>query len=437
MRRLLLLVSLLVSITCVALPFGQASARSSRASTTTITFAAYVWDGQSGFQKVLARFEQLHPNIKVKQQWLGGTTYWQKIETEAVAGQPPDVFLDDPGQMEEFANKGLLLPLDSYFTRDHIRLDQYYPAAVSQVRWSPTSLGTGKGPLMAFPWDWQAGVFFYNKTMFQKAGVPLPKNGWTWADVLADARKLTKRNAAGKVTQYGILAPSGTSADLLNLTYAMGGRYYTPNFKKIDITSPGFTKAMQFSHDLIWKSKVAPPPNPQSTVDLFLTGKVAMWMSGTWQLFPYQSIKNFQWDVAMPPKGSPSSPSVTWGASDEFSITKGSKNPEAAWQLLKFLVTGEGQKMIAQLRVEPPVLKAYSKLYYNFHPPAHINLIVKSFENARPQPDMLGWGHISDTFNKGIQQILLSPGPIGPVLQSTQQSMQGLLDQQWQQLGNH
>jgi anthranilate/para-aminobenzoate synthase component II len=50
---------------------------------------------------------------------------------------------------------------------------------------------------------------------------------------------------------------------------------------------------------------------------------------------------------------------------------------------------------------------------------------------------MLGWGHISDPFTKGIQQILLSPGPIEPTLTSTQQAMQTILDQQWQQLGSH
>ena len=169
-----------------------------------------------------------------------------------------------------------------------------------------------------------------------------------------------------------------------------------------------------------------------------MTGKVAMWSTGTWQLFPYQQIKTFQWDVAPIPKGSPAMPSINWGASDEFSIAKGSKNPSAAWELLKFLVApGEGQKMIASLRIEPPVVKAYSKKYYSFHPPSHISLIPESFTNARPQPDMLGWSQIGDQFNKGIQQILLSPGAVQPTLKSTQDAMQGILDQKWQQLGSH
>src|SRR5207244_6698106 len=135
---------------------------------------------------------------------------------------------------------------------------------------------------------------------------------------------------------------------LLSLTLCMCALFYTPDFNTIDLLNPGFKKAMQFSHDLIWKYKVAPPPNPQSTVDLFMTGNVAMWATGTWQLFPYQQIKTFQWDVAPIPKGSPAMPSINWGASDEFSIARGSKNPSAAWELLKFLVApGEGQQMIA------------------------------------------------------------------------------------------
>jgi multiple sugar transport system substrate-binding protein len=433
MRRLLVIG--LLGLICAVPLAGQASARSARA-TTTITFMCYVWPGQTGFQKVLAAFEQSHPNIQVKQQWLGNT-YWQKVQTQAVAGSPADVFINDPGFMEQFANSGLLMPLDSFFANDKINLNQFYTPAVNQVRWAPTSLGTGKGPLMSFAWDYQAGVWFYNKTMFQQAGVPLPSANWTWADVIADAQKLTKRDSSGRVTQWGILAPQDPSHDLLLLSFAMGGHYWSSDLKKIDITNPGFVNAMQLSHDLIYKYKVAPQPNPQNQVDLFMTGKVAMWSSGTWQLFPYAQIKNFQWDVAPIPRGTASMPSINWGASDEFSIGKGSKDPNAAWQLLKYLVYGDGQKMIAQLRIEPPVVKAFSAMYYSFHPPAHISLIPESFAVSRPQPDILGWGQISSPMNKGIQQILLSPGPIMPTLQSTQQAMQTILDQQWQQLGNH
>ena len=252
----------------------------------------YTWPGQTGFQKVIARFEALHPGIKVKQSWLAWNNYWQKVETQAVAGQPADVFINDPGYMEQFANKGLLMPLDSFFAKDHLSLDQFYTPAVNQVRWSPTSLGTGKGPLMSFPWDYQAGIWVYNKTMFKAAGVPLPKVGWTWADVLDAAKKLTKTDASGKATQYGILAPSDTSHDLLLLNFAMDGRYWSPDLKKIDITNPGFTKAMQFSHDLIYKYKVAPQPNAQSQVDLFMTGKVAMWSTGTWICPPIRTSRS-------------------------------------------------------------------------------------------------------------------------------------------------
>ena len=94
--------------------------------------------------------------------------------------------------------------------------------------------------------------------------------------------------------------------------------------------------------------------------------------------------------------------------------------------------------MIAKLKIEPPVVKAYGDLYYgDFKRPASVKLIPASFKVSRPQPDILGWGHISDPLGKGIQQILLSPGPIEPTLKSTQDAMQSLLDQQWQSLNNH
>src|SRR5690349_8954928 len=165
--------------------------------------------------------------------------------------------------------------------------------------------------------------------------------------------------------------------ELILLTWAAGGRYWTPDLKKIDLMNPGFKRALQFDHDLIWKYKVAPPLTMTSQVDPFMAGTVAMYATGTWQLFPYQAIKTFQWDVAPLPQVSAAVPSVNWADSNNFAIGANGKNANAAWELVKFIGgPGEGQQMIARMKVEPPVVKADGPLYYDFHPPAHINLIL-------------------------------------------------------------
>src|SRR5262249_44241262 len=160
-----------------------------------------------------------------------------------------------------------------------------------------------------------------------------------------------------------------------------------------------------------WKYKAAPQMSVQSQVDPFQAGEVAMMSTGTWQLFPYQDIKKFAWDVAPIPRGTAPGLGINWSGGDHFSIAKATQNPNAAWELLKFLATpGEGQQMLARLKIEPPVVKADSPLYYSFHPPAHINLILESFQNSRPEPNFYGMTPVSDQLNKVIQQVLLSPG---------------------------
>lgn len=100
-----------------------------------VKLALYNWAGAPPLMaKIIDRFEKEHPDINVDTEWLGASNYWQKIETEAVAGQPPDVFLDDPGYEEEFASKGLLLPLDPYVKADHINLRDFFPAALAEWR---------------------------------------------------------------------------------------------------------------------------------------------------------------------------------------------------------------------------------------------------------------------------------------------------------------
>ncbi len=425
---------LLTAVLLLSLPLAPRTVHA--ANSTTITFMMFSWSGQSGFEQVLNRFRKLHPTIHINEVWLSWQNYWPKLLTELIAGDPPDVFDIEQGNLVQFASKGLLLPLDAYMKRDSVNASDFYTASLLEGQWNGKSLGTSPGTQYALPWDYQVGVWFYNKTMFEHAGVPLPKPGWTWADVRADALKLTKRDASGNITQYGTIAPNNPNADLWLLTTALGGSYFSPGLNKVTLGG-GFAKAVQFSHDLIWKDKVAPPYDPTSQIDPFLTGKVGMWSSGTWQLFPYQSIKSFQWDIAPIPSGAPGMPAVDWGAANRFAIARASKNPDATWELLRFLAgNAEGQQMIARMRIEPPDIKAFSPLYYNaFKQPQSISIIPASFNGAQAYPDFMGWDHQASELNKLMGQVLIDPGPVGPALQATQSSMQALLDQQWQQFG--
>jgi multiple sugar transport system substrate-binding protein len=210
----------------------------------------FSWSGQSGFEQVLNRFRKLHPAIHINEVWLSWTNYWPKLLTGLIAGDPPDVFDIEQGNLVQFASKGLLLPLDAYMKRDSVKASDFYTASLQEGQWNGKTLGTGPGTQYALPWDYQVGVWFYNKTMFEQAGVSLPKPGWTWADVRADALKLTKRDASGNITQYGTIAPNNPNADLWLLTKALGGSYFSSNLNKVTLGG-GFAKAMKFSHDLI------------------------------------------------------------------------------------------------------------------------------------------------------------------------------------------
>src|SRR6185312_5835278 len=110
-----------------------------------------------------------------------------KIETEAVAGQPHDMIVDDPGFEEEFASKDLLLPLDPYVKADHVNLKAFFPSALAHWRWQPSRLAVGQGPLIGLPFDDQAIMLVYNENMFKAAHVPFPNASWTWADLRSAA----------------------------------------------------------------------------------------------------------------------------------------------------------------------------------------------------------------------------------------------------------
>ena len=142
------------------------------------------------------------------------------------------------------------------------------------------SYGTA-GKLYFFPTSWNSVVVFYNKDLFDRAGVPYPSANWTWDDFLKAAKALTKRDADGKVTQYGYFVPGynfGLTPWLLtNDTDKLKNQWHESNAK-----DPKFRESMQFVHDLIHVHKVAPGFEKGVGDAQFAAKQVAMFSAGHW-----------------------------------------------------------------------------------------------------------------------------------------------------------
>src|SRR5258708_19097500 len=145
-------------------------------------------------QQNLNKFTATHPNIKVNWAPIPGD-YETKMRANVASGNVHDVFYVTPPMANEYIPAGKLLDISPYMGTN-VKPTDYYSSLI-------TPFSCQNGSVYGLPKDWNSLAVFYNKQMFQAAGVPFPTDNWTWDDMRADAKKLTKPgNAASSV--YGI-----------------------------------------------------------------------------------------------------------------------------------------------------------------------------------------------------------------------------------------
>lgn len=302
------------------------------ASQVTLSFGMYAsptW--QPSYERAFKDFTKAHPTITVKPEWTPYNAWTQKIATEVASRSVPDVSILDWDDFYDRTSKGSVMPLDNFIKADRVPLDNFYSPALNWYRY--------KGKLYALPFNAGTLLFYFNKTLFDKAGMRYPDASWTWNDVVAAARKLTIRSKDGKVKQWGLLAP--TAVDFLNgpIWSAGGTGLVNDAYTKPGIDEPSGIKVLQFVYDLIYKEKVAPNPATQLGMGVpFASGKIAMApLDPTWDVYSYRSVPGFTWDVTYMPLDSRTKRRITPLFPNAFSIAANTQHPQEAYALVKFL----------------------------------------------------------------------------------------------------
>jgi multiple sugar transport system substrate-binding protein len=282
-----------------------------------------------------------------------GTEYETKVRTMLAGGTAPDIMRVNDDFVRYYAVKDQVRDLNPYLKRDNIKAEDYY-AAIYDFAKQPD------GKYAAWSIGNQPRLIFYNVNLFKEAGVPLPpkdwtRQGWTWNDFLETARKLTKGDQ-----QWGALVYDDTGSEqtwAVNNGVADG--IFSKDGKRLTLADPKGAEAIQWLADLTCKHKVQPerglvdqPGVPNLGNNLFVQGKVAMIFrtQGTISYFRNNVPKAgapgaFEWDVAPVPANVDQK---VEGSLICYAITKPAKNPDAAWELLKFMGGPEGSKIFAE-----------------------------------------------------------------------------------------
>ncbi len=331
-------------------------------------------------QAIVKAFTDANPSIKVNVTVSDWEPYWAKLQTGLAGGAAPDVFAMDGPLGPDYQTRDALLDLTPYIQAENYDLGQLDANAVKDFT-------TADGAYFGLPRDLNVIALYYNKKLFDAAGVPYPDGTWDWDKLLEVAHKLTKdTNGDGKPDQWGVYTETTDMENAWSsLVWQAGGDILTPDSTKSALDSDQAAQGLQFLQDLIWKEKVLPDPALfAETGDPFESGKAAMEINGSW-LVPTDEAAGLDFGIGPLPKG-PAAQATSVNPTGAV-IYKGTKSPDAAWALAKYLASAEAQEKIMALKASVPVNKEILSTTY-----------PSAFDGAQVFADALSYAHLKPSF---------------------------------------
>ena len=247
-----------------------------------------------------ADFEKANPSIKVKPIYSG--TYQESITKALTAhksGTPPVTSVLLSTDMFTLIDEDAIVPINDFLKTDDDKkwMASFFPAFMANSQ-------TG-GKIWGVPFQRSTIVLYWNKDLFKEAGLDPEKGPATWAEMQAFAEKLTKRDASGNTTQWGVQIPSSGFPYWLfqGLTTPAGAILANEAGDKTAYDNPAVVEALQYWVDLSRKHKVHPPGIVEwgTTPKDFFERKVAMMWTTTGNLTNVKANAKFPFGVAMLP----------------------------------------------------------------------------------------------------------------------------------------
>lgn len=367
--------------------------KSAKGGKTKIRFAT--WDSAETLdfqQKMVDKFNAQSDSIEVVLESYGDN-YDTKITASMGSKDAPDVMY--MWNYPKYADG--LLPLDDLIKSE----GEAYKADFYEALWNYNSI---KGVVLGIPVGYTTHVLYYNKDLFDKAGVAYPTAEWTWEDVRAAAEKLS--NAAEKV--YGIAFPIQPDPyDYEMFAWSNGGAYVDEQGKAAGALDSDKTVApFQYFQDML-KDGIAVGTDDYGA-DSFTMGKVAMFMNGSWSISKLQDA-GINFGVQVLPRFDASIPSASILSSSGVAISKTTGNKDAAWEFVKFWTSEEMNK--ERIGYELPVLKSVASSEKLTSDEIYAKFYAMLDQSSQYMPASFiskEWADLSDKIGLALEEILNS-----------------------------
>jgi multiple sugar transport system substrate-binding protein len=354
--------ALLAACAPAAAPTGSSGAASPAQATIKLRFQSREPENAAGVQQLWDEFYQTfreaNPNVEVEFLPTPGGDIRENAMTQIVAGDAPDLFEFCCQDSTFFVQQGETLNLQPLIEQDaeEVNLDDYYKNQFDP--WKDQ-----QGDIHLLPRFTGTQVIFYNIDMFDEMGVAYPPSewgDWTWQDYQQIGRQFASQEQPAR---YGS-ANYGMNANWLTQYWirGFGSHMVNPDDKAVcDLCTDGAMQALEWIHEIIWEDYMFAPQSQAAgsglgPLELFLGQRSAMMEMGPWNLGPVADGAQFRWDVAPMPDGPAGM--TTHQSVDGTFIWKGTKNPDASWELLKGVTSPNYGRLYAKYATKQPSRKS-------------------------------------------------------------------------------
>ncbi|MFI6319283.1 ABC transporter substrate-binding protein [Nonomuraea sp. NPDC050556] len=278
-------------------------------------------------------FRKRHPNIEIKRETSTFDGFLTKYMAQAAGGSLPDVMYNHYSWTQNFISNDIVQPLDDFIARTP-------EFGMSDLPKAGLAYFQRDGRLYGLPTDMAPKLLFYNKDLFDRAGLKYPDESWTFDKLVESARKLTGGEGAQKVFGF---SPTPTPAPDLSTVFLMpyGGRFLSADETQVLIDRPEAQKVMSLWLDLLTKDRATPSLAELQLlekVDPWKSGHAALHINGAWIMTELAKQKAFKWGATHVPKGPAGRFSPAVGSA--LVMTAASQQKDAAWiYMYEFLST--------------------------------------------------------------------------------------------------
>ncbi|MGW6265064.1 ABC transporter substrate-binding protein [Cellulosimicrobium funkei] len=335
---------------------------------------------------IVAAYEKDNPEVDVQVETIPFADYFTKLQT-AFAGQTvADVVDLNYENFVSYAESGALAPLED----------------VDAAAYKDTLLEsfTLDGKQYGLPSSYSNVVMYYNKSLFDAAGLDYPTADWTWEDERAAATALTDK-AAGV---YGDFQPV-TFHEFYKVLDQAGGEFFTEDGKATAFDSPEGIRAATW---LVTKPGTVMPTEadgsstPDYDKDLFSAGKLGMWHSGIWMFDALSQVEGLEWDVVVEP-GDVAKASALF--TNGVAVTAASKQKEAAQDFAEFLTSSQtaiDTRLASSWELPPVADEEDLAPYLEQTPPANRQAVIDSLDSVALPPVTASQQEMQDAINEEL-----------------------------------